>query len=373
MIRTPRSAFTIIELLVVVSIIALLVGILLPAISKARDQAKYTRSVANLRNLGVAHATYSAGHADRQLTFVNDAIASYGNTACVAFSEYAEQYGPVHPNLVMGWGPGYGETSDEYILWQYYLDGTSAGHQCWGGTPIDMGTSSPGFGHFRFGHQLRTFSPFLNGRYYDPIYWAPKDVYLVEVVKDGFDAPYQFLSIAADDGTSGSVLYVSSYCLSPAAMFAPSAFAYDEETGLAFKDPWRMQGGLRCPSGSQARYPALKTHMLEHHWLQTQKSPCNPGFESAGTYRGCESYYFNHAWESSPATLFFDGHVSGLGVRDTMRADGRHMEQAGYGLWTRDTPFGEDGYFISYGYDQAATAFHIFTTDGIKGRDITSK
>ena len=49
------------------------------------------------------------------------------------------------------------------------------------------------------------------------------------------------------------------------------------------------------------------------------------------------------------------------------------MAQAGYGLWSRDTYLGEDGYFIDYGYDQAATSFHILTTDGIRGRDVVSK
>jgi len=58
--------------------------------------------------------------------------------------------------------------------------------------------------------------------------------------------------------------------------------------------------------------------MLEHHWLQQRRSECNPGFVG-GTYDGCEPYYFNHSWESVPVTVFYDGHVGGLGVREAAR------------------------------------------------------
>ena len=71
MIRRDRG-FTIIELLVVVSIIALLIGILLPAIGKARDNARLTQSQTNLRQMGQANATYAAEWADRQFTVVDD-------------------------------------------------------------------------------------------------------------------------------------------------------------------------------------------------------------------------------------------------------------------------------------------------------------
>lgn len=52
-----RRAFTLIELLVVISIIALLIAILLPALSKARESARMSQCLTNVR--GLAQATYA--------------------------------------------------------------------------------------------------------------------------------------------------------------------------------------------------------------------------------------------------------------------------------------------------------------------------
>lgn len=54
-----RSGFTLIELLVVVAIIVVLIAILLPALNKARDQAKKTVCLSNLKQIGTAVYIYS--------------------------------------------------------------------------------------------------------------------------------------------------------------------------------------------------------------------------------------------------------------------------------------------------------------------------
>ena len=56
------AAFTLIEVLVVVAIIALLVSILLPSLKKARDQAKSLACKANLHDTGLAFVQYAHDH-----------------------------------------------------------------------------------------------------------------------------------------------------------------------------------------------------------------------------------------------------------------------------------------------------------------------
>lgn len=91
-----RRSFTLVELLVVVSIIALLISILLPSLKKARHQSKATVCLSNMRGLEIAHWTYMTEYngwfvnaglphggflvTDDRVAWIRTLQKSYGNT-----------------------------------------------------------------------------------------------------------------------------------------------------------------------------------------------------------------------------------------------------------------------------------------------------
>ena len=72
-----RGGFTLIELMVVIAIIALLVGIVLPALGSARDASRSGKCASNMRQLAVGHAFYANA---------NDGISIPGRMAKVGSS-----------------------------------------------------------------------------------------------------------------------------------------------------------------------------------------------------------------------------------------------------------------------------------------------
>jgi prepilin-type N-terminal cleavage/methylation domain-containing protein/prepilin-type processing-associated H-X9-DG protein len=74
--RPPLGAFTLIELLVVIAIIAILAAILFPVFAQARESARKTTCLSNLKQLGVGMAMYISDYDDHAVPWalqVNDA------------------------------------------------------------------------------------------------------------------------------------------------------------------------------------------------------------------------------------------------------------------------------------------------------------
>ena len=63
--ETSRRAFTLIELLIVIAVISILLALLLPALSGAKERAKLTRCLSNLHQVGLAFHLYCDDNKER--------------------------------------------------------------------------------------------------------------------------------------------------------------------------------------------------------------------------------------------------------------------------------------------------------------------
>ncbi len=70
--RLVKDGFTLIELLVVIAIIAILAAILFPVFAKAREKARQTRCMSNLKQIGMAFKMYSQDYDGLIVKRVND-------------------------------------------------------------------------------------------------------------------------------------------------------------------------------------------------------------------------------------------------------------------------------------------------------------
>jgi len=75
---TLKRGFTLIELLVVIAIIAILAAILFPVFAKAREKARQTACLSNVKQIGVAVIMYAADFDGQMPGYTYDAVDGHG-------------------------------------------------------------------------------------------------------------------------------------------------------------------------------------------------------------------------------------------------------------------------------------------------------
>jgi prepilin-type N-terminal cleavage/methylation domain-containing protein len=400
-----QRAFTLVELLVVISIIALLVGILLPAISRARDNAKISQSKSNIRNIYNAHIMYSNDHNDRPFTATPEVMSSGPDgswchlTAQQATTQWRARY----------WSGSTGTDSWTVLPGIWNCETGTGGHwfpfdfpchifpYCYPEGKTVSIWGYPRVGTFRFTNS-RQIAEYMEDKCYHKAFWAPKDRVIIREISQCWDGDGTYCNTTLLGGSADLdiplLLQPSTYGLSPPAMVNSACYrkpVENEDPKDAFTDPMDIMTGFKAPSMGQGKFTSQKSFLMEMHWLNNQTSgECGPNWsdstvatyhvadgdnnEDSWSYDGCYPHYFNASFRSSPVTIMRDGSVTQISVEmaekdDYVIANGNDStnDVATYkGSWHRGVNGDfEWGFFLECHSDWSLWSGHTHTAGGV--------
>jgi hypothetical protein len=358
-----RSAFTLVEMMILGVAAAVMLVLLSPVVHHLRSSSGEAVSMANLTSIGAMHTMYAADWSNRQYTALPDDLGVFSTSAlppevCTAYVDAVGCYPSQFIGLTASGGGFYSYIAPCIPLIPAFPP-PSCSDAGWG-WPYNVSNLPaflPGVATFRF-QNLAALNVYANGRWYDELFYSPTDAKAFAAAQPKFDDP-------APMDTAPSPPIWSSYCSSPAAMFHPDVLTPATRRGPAWQ--FTFVERFKSPTISECQFPDLKTQVLEHNWNQNPPAEFNPAVADGNT-----PYQFNHGLDSAPLTLFFDGHVSFMSMATAVDNDMivKRQTRKGNGLWSRDTPLGPDGYLGSLSFDGTKAGQHMLTIGGITGRDV---
>ena len=376
--RNPRRSLglTLVEVASCTAMTTIVMALFIVMFGVGRSDRLRSHSGSNLSMLVQGMYTYAADWEGRQWTKVPDEMSDYDGD----IDTYNDQVRCVE-SMILG-------TDSQGLVWGWWMNG----YLC--------SSSSPGssneqtfdqlfqpysiMGDFEFyrdtdgAHSLfhtRGFREYVASSLHDGVFYQPgsRDSKLNELMdRSGqeFFGPY----FRKGSGSSRQFLSKPGYTMSPAAMWSPDVHRASSDGD--WRDPRFIDDGYRSPSIVQCVHPDLKTMFVERWWIDGAPSRFHPDSVDPPTgprsIENVDRYHwsFNQGHASAPLTAFYDGSIAPLTVGDAFHDDRRSRKSSGYGLWSRDSPMGGDGYLGDRGNGDGFSSFHILTVDGIEGRDL---
>jgi prepilin-type processing-associated H-X9-DG protein len=280
----PRgsSAFTLVELLVVIGIIATLIALLLPALSKAREASRKVVCMSNLRQCALAFRFYADDN--RQMIVL---MTDYGATGAIT----------LWPKMMYGWDAWGNLTGKAYLQ-------TTAVRFCPSNLFYPDDSAMPvkdQWGNFygnETGYGIDTGSPITKA----PYYWSNPPQNLI--VNNTFESVFTDMNSTPSYGRY-LCLYVANLnklCSHP-----------DQATGWA---PYTYYS-------TASNTVMLGDSQFNPQWLGMYTS----GRHCAGSLRGAMYGSFIHLIHSGTANMaFYDGHVESLHDTELRNNVGNHFQ-----------------------------------------------